>query len=29
MVYRCYCGFIEFALPIMMDNHYLGAFISG
>lgn len=25
---RC-CGFVEFAVPIMIDNHYLGAFISG
>lgn len=29
VVYRCYCGFVEFAVPIMIDNHYLGAFISG
>ncbi|MCL2892624.1 sensor histidine kinase [Brenneria tiliae] len=29
VVYRCYCGFVEFAVPIMINNHYLGAFISG
>lgn len=29
VVYRCYCGFVEFAVPIMISNHYLGAFISG
>ncbi len=26
--YRCYCGFVEFAVPIMINGHYLGAFIS-
>jgi len=29
VVYRCYCGFVEFAVPIMINDHYLGAFISG
>lgn len=29
VVYRCYCGFVEFAVPIMLNDHYLGAFISG
>ncbi len=29
VVYRCYCGFVEFAVPIMINGHYLGAFISG
>jgi len=29
VVYRCYCGFVEFSVPIMINNHYLGAFISG
>lgn len=29
VVYRCYCGFVEFAVPILVNNHYLGAFISG
>lgn len=29
VLYRCYCGFVEFAVPIMINNHYLGAFISG
>lgn len=29
VVYRCYCGFVEFAVPIMINSHYLGAFISG
>ncbi|WP_409306646.1 PocR ligand-binding domain-containing protein [Pectobacterium sp. B1J-3] len=29
VVYRCYCGFVEFAVPIMINNHYFGAFISG
>lgn len=29
VVYRCHCGFVEFAVPIMINDHYLGAFISG
>ncbi|MCE0495511.1 sensor histidine kinase [Vibrio salinus] len=29
VVYRCYCGFIECAVPIMVNGRYLGAFISG
>lgn len=29
VVYRCYCGFVEFAVPIMINHQYLGAFISG
>lgn len=29
VVYRCYCGFVECAVPIMVDGHYLGAMISG
>lgn len=29
VLYRCYCGFVEFAVPIMINDHYLGAFISG
>ncbi|MFM2477771.1 PocR ligand-binding domain-containing protein [Celerinatantimonas sp. MCCC 1A17872] len=29
VVYRCDCGFIECAVPIMINGHYLGAFISG
>ena len=29
IVYRCYCGLVEFAVPIMINDHYLGAFISG
>lgn len=28
-VYRCYCGFVECAVPIMINGRYLGAFISG
>lgn len=29
VVYRCYCGFVECAVPIMINGRYLGAFISG
>lgn len=29
VVYRCYCGFVECAVPIMVNGHYLGAMISG
>ncbi|MFM2479916.1 PocR ligand-binding domain-containing protein [Celerinatantimonas sp. YJH-8] len=29
VVYRCHCGFVEFAVPILIHGHYLGAFISG
>ncbi|MBF9000326.1 sensor histidine kinase [Vibrio nitrifigilis] len=29
VVYRCYCGFVECAVPIMIHGCYLGAFISG
>ncbi len=29
VVYRCCCGFVEFAVPIMINGHYLGAFIAG
>ncbi len=29
VVYRCYCGFVECAVPIMINGHYLGAMISG
>ncbi len=25
VVYRCHCGFVEFAVPIMINDHYLGA----
>lgn len=28
-VYRCYCDFVEFAVPIIVHDQYLGAFISG
>ncbi|MGR6979970.1 sensor histidine kinase [Testudinibacter sp. P27/CKL/0425] len=27
--YRCYCGFVEFAVPLIVHDQYLGAFISG
>ncbi|WMN86189.1 PocR ligand-binding domain-containing protein [Vibrio parahaemolyticus] len=29
VVYRCYCGFVECAVPIMVNGQYLGAMISG
>lgn len=29
IVYRCYCNFVEFAVPLIVHNRYLGAFISG
>lgn len=29
IVYRCNCGLVEFAVPIAIHNHYLGAFASG
>jgi len=29
VVYRCCCGFVEFAVPITINDRYLGAFISG
>ncbi|MDR9828529.1 PocR ligand-binding domain-containing protein, partial [Vibrio sp. FNV 38] len=29
VVYRCYCGFVECAVPIMINGQYLGAMISG
>lgn len=29
VVYRCHAGFVEFAVPIMINQQYLGAFISG
>ncbi|MCL9774038.1 sensor histidine kinase [Vibrio methylphosphonaticus] len=29
VVYRCYCGFVECAVPIMIEGQYLGAMISG
>lgn len=29
VVYRCSCGFVEFAVPLIVQNQYLGAFISG
>lgn len=29
IVYRCYCDFVEFAVPITVHGQYLGAFISG
>ncbi len=28
-VYRCHCGFVECAVPIMVNGRYLGAMISG
>lgn len=29
VVYRCCCGFVEFAVPITIGDRYLGAFIAG
>lgn len=29
VVYRCCCDFVEFAVPIIVNEQYLGAFISG
>ena len=29
VVYRCCCDFVEFAVPIIVNGQYLGAFISG
>ncbi|WP_439236578.1 sensor histidine kinase [Lonepinella koalarum] len=29
VVYRCNCGFVEFAVPLIVNEEYLGAFISG
>ncbi|MDH2999095.1 ATPase [Pasteurellaceae bacterium LFhippo2] len=29
VVYRCSCGFVEFAVPLIVHGQYLGAFISG
>lgn len=28
-IYRCHCGLVDFATPILLQNHYLGAIISG
>lgn len=29
VIYRCYCDYVEFAVPIIVHGKYLGAFISG
>lgn len=29
VIYRCCCGMVEFAVPVVINEHYLGAFIAG